>query len=83
MAVLNSTGMLTSPNVSEPFQIAAIRASSPESAHASRCLRANQMPSCNSSIVMPDAKKPRWAGLFVGEWIGQLALVTSAACGPF
>ena len=25
------------------------------------------MPSCTSGIVMPDAKKPREAGLFVGE----------------
>src|SRR3954471_1678068 len=29
-----------------------------------------------------DAKKPRRAGLFF-EWDRQLALVTSAACGPF
>ena len=29
------------------------------------------MPSCNSSIVTPDAKKPREAGLFVSEWINR------------
>ena len=29
------------------------------------------MPLCTSSIVMPDAKKPREAGLFVSEWIDR------------
>ena len=29
------------------------------------------MPSCNLSIVTPDAKKPREAGLFVSEWINR------------
>jgi hypothetical protein len=29
------------------------------------------MPSCNPSIVTPDAKKPREAGLFVSEWINR------------
>jgi hypothetical protein len=39
------------------------------------------MPSHVSRLVIPDAEKPREAGLFMNEFkpIRQLALVTSAA----
>ena len=58
-AVLSSTGMLTSPNVSEPFQIAAIRTSNSESAPAAESMKANQMPPVENFLIDSDAKKPR------------------------
>src|SRR6266436_6055197 len=55
-AVLSSTGMLTSPNVSEPFQIAAIRTSSPEFLPG-ECMKANQMPPVENFLAGHGCKK--------------------------
>jgi hypothetical protein len=46
--------MLTRPNVSEPFQIAAILVSSHELAHAFKGMKANQMP---------PVEKKSWSGM--------------------
>jgi chorismate mutase len=58
--------MLTRPNVSEPFQIAAIRKSPGWSELPIVCMEANQMPPVETNFVMPlDAKKaPYKRGFF-------------------
>jgi hypothetical protein len=65
---LSSTGMLTKPNVSEPFQIAAIRAP-PISEWVQWCGRKQLI--CRlwkTSFVMPvNVKKPRGSGAFLSE----------------